>query len=203
MLLSHSRVLLGLVMLAEFVVMSGLMVVMRGRMMMAGGLVAAAYTDLLQGVMIIVLSVLLVPAGLQSVGGLAGLHDKLPPAMFSITAPQGAREGDLGFVVTMSLLGLVGFVVQPHVMTATGSGKTETEARVGMVYGNFQLDLDQAPHPIDASSGLIIGGSVPLPLGGVLRDRLPFSEVPIKLYLRTRGQGDQRDEIESPADAEA
>ncbi len=38
---------------------------------------------------------------------------------------------------------------------------------------------------------------------GVLRDRLPFSEVPIKLYLRTRGQGDQRDEIESPADAEA
>ena len=38
---------------------------------------------------------------------------------------------------TMSVLGLVGFVVQPHVMTATGSGKTETEARVGMVYGNF------------------------------------------------------------------
>jgi Na+/proline symporter len=104
---------------------------------MAGGLVAAAYTDLLQGVMIIVLSVLLVPAGLHSVGGLAGLHDRLPPAMFSITAPEGAREGDLWFVVTMSLLGLVGFVVQPHVMTATGSGKTETEARVGMVYGNF------------------------------------------------------------------
>ena len=40
-------------------------------------------------------------------------------------------------MVTMSILGLVGVVVQPHVMTATGSGKTETEARVGMVYGNF------------------------------------------------------------------
>ena len=51
--------------------------------------------------------------------------------------PSGAREGDPWFVVTMSVLGLVGFVVQPHVMTATGSGKTETEARVGMVYGNF------------------------------------------------------------------
>jgi Na+/proline symporter len=103
----------------------------------AGGLVAAVYTDLLQGVMIIVLSFLLVPAGLRSIGGLAGLHDKLGPAMFSITAPAGAREGDVWFVVTMSLLGLVGFVVQPHVMTATASGKTETEARVGMVYGNF------------------------------------------------------------------
>ena len=68
---------------------------------------------------------------------LPGLHDRLGPAMFAITAPPGAREGDPWFVVTMSALGLVGFVVQPHVMTATGSGKTETEARVGMVYGNF------------------------------------------------------------------
>jgi len=104
---------------------------------MAGGLVAAVYTDLLQGAMIIVLSLLLVPAGLGLVGGMAGLHEKLGPAMFSITTPQGAHEGDPWFVVTMSALGLVGFVVQPHVMTATGSGKTETEARVGMVYGNF------------------------------------------------------------------
>ncbi len=104
---------------------------------MAGGLVAAVYTDLLQGVMIIVLSFLLVPAGLAVVGGLAGLHDKLAPAMFAITAPRGSREGDPWFVLTMSVLGLVGFIVQPHVMTSTGSGKTETEARVGMVYGNF------------------------------------------------------------------
>ncbi len=104
---------------------------------LAGGLVAAVYTDLLQGMMIIVLSFLLVPAGLNVVGGLSGLHAKLPAAMFAITAPNGAREGDPWFVVTMSVLGLVGFVVQPHVMTATGSGKTETEARVGMVYGNF------------------------------------------------------------------
>ena len=104
---------------------------------MAGGLVAAVYTDLLQGLMIIVLSFCSCPPGLGVVGGLSGLHDKLGPAMFAITAPPGAREGDPWFVVTMSVLGLVGFVVQPHVMTATGSGKTETEARVGMVYGNF------------------------------------------------------------------
>ena len=85
---------------------------------MAGGLVAAVYTDLLQGVMIIVLSFLLVPAGLAVVGGMAGLHDKLGPAMFAITAPRGSREGDPWFVVTMSVLGLMGFItcVQPHVM---------------------------------------------------------------------------------------
>jgi Na+/proline symporter len=104
---------------------------------MAGGLVAAAYTDLLQGLMIIVLSLLLVPSGLGLVGGISGLHARLGADRFSITAPQGAAEGDPWFVLTMSILGLVGVVVQPHVMTATGSGKNETEARVGMVYGNF------------------------------------------------------------------
>jgi len=103
----------------------------------AGGLVAAAFTDVLQGVMIVALSIMLVPAGLAHVGGLSGLHHKLAPEMFSITAPAGAREGDPLFVIMMSLLGLTGVVVQPHVMSATGSGKTETEARVGMVYGNI------------------------------------------------------------------
>src|SRR6516162_8362866 len=104
---------------------------------MAGGLIAAAYTDFLQGVMLIVLSVLLVPAGLNAIGGMSALQTKLGPEMLSITAPQGADEGNLLFVVATSLLGLVGIVAQPHVMTANGSGKTETEARVGMCYGNF------------------------------------------------------------------
>lgn len=104
---------------------------------MAGGLVAAAYTDFLQGTMIIVLSILLVPAGLNLIGGAQGLHQALDPAMLAVTAPTGSKEGDPWFVLAMSVLGLVGIVVQPHTMTATGSGKTETEARVGMCYGNF------------------------------------------------------------------
>lgn len=103
----------------------------------AGGLVAAAYTDVLQGLMIIVLSVLLVPIGLNLVGGMEAVHQKLGEGMLSITAPPGAAEGDPLSVVALSLLGLVSIVVQPHVMTATGSGKTELEARVGMCYGNF------------------------------------------------------------------
>jgi Na+/proline symporter len=104
---------------------------------MAGGLVAAAYTDFLQGAMIIVLSVLLVPAGFAHIGGVGSLTRHLGAEMLAVTAPPGANEGDPWFVVAMSLLGLVGIVAQPHVMTANGSGKSETEARVGMCYGNF------------------------------------------------------------------
>src|SRR5690606_6929294 len=40
---------------------------------------------------------------------------------------------------------------------------------------------------------------------GVFRDKLPFAEVPIKLWLRKRAPSDQRDEInteEVPAEAE-
>jgi hypothetical protein len=65
------------------------------------------------------------------------VQSKLGPEMMSITAPATALEGDLGFVISMSLLGLVGIVVQPHIMTASGSGKTEWEARIGMCFGNF------------------------------------------------------------------
>jgi Na+/proline symporter len=104
---------------------------------MAGGLVSAVFTDVLQGVMIIVLSLMLIPAGLAVVGGLSGLHEQLPAAMFSITAPAGMNEGDPWFVLAMSALGLTGIVAQPHVMGATASGRAETEARVGMTYGNF------------------------------------------------------------------
>ncbi len=104
---------------------------------MVGGLMAAAYTDFLQGIMLIVLSVLLVPAGLNAIGGMAALQSQLGPERLSVTAPPGAAEGNLLFVAAMSVLALVGIVTQPHVMTANGSGKTEVEARVGMCYGNF------------------------------------------------------------------
>lgn len=104
---------------------------------MTGGIVAAAYTDIVQGILIIVLSVLLIPFGLHAAGGAAAVGQALPQGMLSVVAPVGAKEGTLFFVAMMSLMSLVGIVVQPHTLTATGSGKTELEARLGMCYGNF------------------------------------------------------------------
>ncbi|MGA2065441.1 MAG: sodium:solute symporter family protein [Thermoguttaceae bacterium] len=42
-----------------------------------GGLVAAAYTDFVQGFLIIALSFMLIPAGLEAVGGFAGMRESL------------------------------------------------------------------------------------------------------------------------------
>src|SRR5919198_73365 len=54
-----------------------------------GGLVAAAWTDLFQGVLIIVLSFMLVPLGWDVVGGLAGMKASLEPFRFSLATPSG------------------------------------------------------------------------------------------------------------------
>src|SRR5215475_4082414 len=100
----------------------------------AGGLVATVNTDFIQGIFIIILSFLLIPFGLQAVGGFSGLHAKLDPQMFSLISQ---RELSLFPVMMLIISGLVGIVAQPHHMAVAGSGKTEMSCRIGWCYGNF------------------------------------------------------------------
>lgn len=43
---------------------------------------------------------------------------------------------------------------------------------VGVVYGGYNVSLGENPYAIKATGGLVIGGAVPLPLGGVLANRI-------------------------------
>jgi SSS family solute:Na+ symporter len=117
----------------------------------AGGLRAAYFTDLIQGLCIILLSVLLIPFGLDKLveqfgnpetdGLLAGfriMHEQLPAEYFSIAGSSVASEFPLQRIVAVVIISLVGIVVQPHfIATGGGSAKTELNARVGLVTGNF------------------------------------------------------------------
>lgn len=116
-----------------------------------GGLRAAYWTDLLQGIAIIVLSIILIPAGLsqltsefgdsESVGMLDGfqiMHSRVASDYFQIF--EGPRSGEfpLHYIISLTLLGLIGIVVQPHfIATGGGSAKSENSARLGLVTGNF------------------------------------------------------------------
>ncbi|MCI0338256.1 MAG: sodium:solute symporter family protein [Acidobacteria bacterium] len=100
----------------------------------AGGLVATVTTDFIQGIFIIILSFLIIPFGLNAVGGFSGLHANLDPQMFSLIAP---KELTLFTITMLVISGLVGIVAQPHHMAVAGSGKTEMNCRVGWCYGNF------------------------------------------------------------------
>jgi Na+/proline symporter len=99
-----------------------------------GGLVAAAWTDLFQGVLIISLSFMLIPLGWSLVGGLEGMHASLEPFRFSLATPAGVGPWAIAM---LTVNGLVGIMAQPHQLAAVGTGRDERTCRVGMLYGNM------------------------------------------------------------------
>ena len=101
---------------------------------LVGGLVAAAWTDLFQGFLIIVLSFMLIPLGWSVVGGLAGMKASLEPFRFSLATPSGIGPW---VIAMLTVNGLVGIMAQPHQLATVGTGRDERTCRIGMFYGNF------------------------------------------------------------------
>ena len=101
----------------------------------AGGIRATVVTESIQGPLIVVMSLLMVPFGLARVGGFKGLHASLGPSMFSL-AGQG-YEFTPRWIIAFSLTALIGWVAQPGIVASVGSGKTELEGRVGYTYGTM------------------------------------------------------------------
>ena len=99
-----------------------------------GGLFAVAYTDFVQGFLIIILSFMLIPLGLSAVGGFTGVRETLPPEMLSMVTP-----GDVGLftILMLTINGLIGIVAQPHILASVGTGHDEYSCRMGMAGGNF------------------------------------------------------------------
>jgi SSS family transporter len=100
-----------------------------------GGLLAAAYTDFIQGFLIIVLSFMLIPRGLHEVGGIAGMRQCLRPEFFQLY--NQFSEIDLAMIAMLTLNGLVGITAQPHILSMCATGRTERAGRVGQTYGSF------------------------------------------------------------------
>ncbi|HEY2743669.1 MAG TPA: hypothetical protein VGL86_03565, partial [Polyangia bacterium] len=51
-------------------------------------------------------------------------------------------------------------------------GPTHRRLTLGYVHGGYDLSLDGMHHEVDQTNGLILGADVPIPFGGVLRDRI-------------------------------
>jgi len=99
-----------------------------------GGLVAAAWTNFLQGFLILTLSFMLIPLGWGLVGGIHGMKHVLGAWKFSLATPHGITPW---FIVVLTLNGLVGIIAQPHLIAAVGTGKDEDTCRMGQYYGNL------------------------------------------------------------------
>lgn len=112
-----------------------------------GGLEAAFYTDMLQGVFIIILSIVLIPfawSGINSLYGGSGalqalthLHDRLPDRIFEVFGSPQTIDFTWYFIATVAVVSGITVVTQPNQLVTAGAAKDEYAARVGFVTGTF------------------------------------------------------------------
>jgi Na+/proline symporter len=130
-----------------------------------GGLIATAYTDFVQGFLIIALSLMLLPAGLHAVGGFHGMRAALPPDFFNLYSSVSGLDA---FTIAMlAVNGIVGITAQPHMVSMCATGNTERAGRVGQTYGSMVKRICTIGW---ALTGLIVaallvqrGGTIPDP----------------------------------------
>jgi SSS family solute:Na+ symporter len=108
---------------------------------MLGGFRAAAITDAIQGSLIVVFSVMLIPVGLGRLGGLAGLHASVPPHMFQLFGSETLSDYAWYTIVAMVLANLVSIVAVVSGMQTAGSATNEFTARLGMIGGMFMKSI--------------------------------------------------------------
>jgi SSS family solute:Na+ symporter len=113
----------------------------------AGGLQAAFLTDMLQGVFILLLSVILIPFGWAKINEIHGgssmmdalriIHRQLPESMFDIFGSPHSIDFTWYYILALSLMAIFTVPVQPNFIVATGSARDEYTARYGFTVGSF------------------------------------------------------------------
>ena len=107
-----------------------------------GGIVAAVRTDMVQGLMIIALSFLAIPAAfrLEEVGGVGGMLQTLAAqneAGHTYLSLFDTGQFSFWAVLLLSINGPLSMLAMPHLISVSAAGPTEWEGRVGLTYGNM------------------------------------------------------------------
>jgi SSS family solute:Na+ symporter len=104
---------------------------------MMGGFIAAAFTDVIQGFLILIFSILLIPLALARIGGFAGLHAQVPDFMFNLFGSVTTSEYAWYTILAMVLANLVSIVASAPMMQTASAARNEAAARFGMIIGMF------------------------------------------------------------------
>jgi len=112
-----------------------------------GGLEAAFLTDTIQGIFIIILSIILIPFALLKINSIYNgdglfdafhiIHQQLPESAFEIFGSPSAIDFTWYYILALAVMGTLNVVIQPNSLVANGSAKNEYTARVGFVLGSF------------------------------------------------------------------
>ena len=110
---------------------------------MKGGLSAVVFTDAIQAAVLIAAALILTGIGLHKVGGIAALHAKLDPAMFSMVKP--ATDPDLpwpGVFIGVFLMGTFYFSMDQVLVQRVFAAKNLNEGRLGATFCAFLKTLN-------------------------------------------------------------
>jgi SSS family solute:Na+ symporter len=112
-----------------------------------GGLEGAFITDLVQGIFLLILSVLLLPFAMTRINHLYGthgflgpfiaMHQQLPESHFELWGSWAVPEFTWYWILVFSLLGVIHTAVQANGMVGPASSKDDYTARYGFVVGIF------------------------------------------------------------------
>ncbi len=103
-----------------------------------GGIKAAAYTDAIQGILILVFSILMIPIGLAKVGGLSGLHQRIPEHFFNIFGAIEVSDFTWYAIAAFVLMGTIALTGTPG---GCGTSRDERSLRIGLLGGAFAKRL--------------------------------------------------------------
>ena len=110
----------------------GVFTIVVGTYIVLGGMAAAAVNEGLQSVLIIVFSLLLIPTGLNAIGGWGALAQKVPKEMFNLFGAAGGAQFTVWSLVGILLVSIVQNGGLSHNMGICGSAKNEFAARSGV-----------------------------------------------------------------------
>jgi SSS family solute:Na+ symporter len=113
----------------------------------AGGLEAAFLSDMIQGMFIILLSLILLPfafAKINSIYGSSGvlgafrtIHERLPESFFEIFGSPSTIDFTWYYILTIMLMVTINVAVGANQLSAMGSAKDEYAARFGFTTGLY------------------------------------------------------------------
>lgn len=112
-----------------------------------GGLEAAFLTDTIQGIFIIILSLMFIPFSLAKINATFGgthffdafriMHEQLSESQFEIFGSPNTIDFTWYYILALAIMGTLNVVIQPNSIVANGSAKNEYAARFGFVTGCF------------------------------------------------------------------
>ena len=112
-----------------------------------GGLQAALLSDMIQGVFILILSMILIPFSIQAVNARYGgsglmdafrtLHEEKSQSFFQIFGSPAAADFTWYYIASIALMGLINASAQANTFVTPSSSKDEYSARFGVTFGIY------------------------------------------------------------------